>query len=49
MDGIRVQGALVYASSIVRNEMVVSFLNLPVYLEDGKILSKLEDWGVQAI
>ena len=49
MDGIRVQGALVQASSIVGNEMVVSFLNLPVYLEDGNILAKLKDWGVGAI
>ena len=49
MDGIRVRGALVHASDIVNNEMVVSFINLPVYLPDGKILAKLEEWGVRAI
>ena len=43
MDGISVRGALVHASDIVNNEMVVSFINLPVYFPDGKILAKLED------
>lgn len=49
MDGISVRGALVHASDIVNNEMVVSFINLPVYFPDGKILAKLEEWGVRAI
>ena len=49
MDGISVRGALVHASDIVNNEMVVSFINLPVYFPDAKILAKLEEWGVRAI
>lgn len=49
MDGIRVKGVLIQAKDIVNNDMVVSFINLPVYLEDGKIISKLEEWGVRAI
>lgn len=36
MDGVRVKGAIVHARDTVNNEMVVSFINLPVYLEDEK-------------
>lgn len=43
MDGLRVKNAAVHAKDIINNEMVVSFINLPVYIEDLKILSKLED------
>ncbi|MGL5231959.1 MAG: hypothetical protein ACRC7W_01330 [Fusobacteriaceae bacterium] len=49
MDGVRVQGVMVHARDIVNNDMVVSFINLPVYLEDEKILSKLEEWGVRPL
>lgn len=49
MDGVRVKGAMVQSRDIVNNEMVVSFINLPVYLEDGKILAKLEEWGVKPL
>lgn len=47
MDGVRVQGVMVHA--IVNNDMVVSFIYLLVYLEDEKILSKLEEWGVRPL
>lgn len=49
IDGVRIKGAMVHARDIVNNEMVVSFINLPVYLEDGKILDKLEEWGVKPL
>ena len=29
--------------------MVVSFINLPVYMEDVTILARLEEWGVRPI
>ncbi|XP_051568351.1 uncharacterized protein LOC127449157 isoform X2 [Myxocyprinus asiaticus] len=49
MDGVRIKGAMVHARDIINNEMVVSFINLPVYLEDEKIFTKLEEWGVKPI
>lgn len=49
MDGVRVKGAIVHPRGIVNNEMVVSFINLPVYLEDEKILAKLEEWRVKPL
>lgn len=47
MDGVRVKGALVLARDIISKDMVVSFINLPVYLDDEDILSRLEEWGVR--
>lgn len=49
MDGVRIKGAMVHARDIVNNDMVVSFINLPVYLEDEKILDKLQEWGVKPL
>lgn len=49
MDGVRINGAMVQARDIMNNEMVVSFINLPVYLEDEKIFTKLEEWGVKPL
>ncbi|KAK0135243.1 hypothetical protein N1851_028937 [Merluccius polli] len=49
MEGVRVKGVMVHARDIVNNEVVVSFINLPVYLTDGEILAKLEQWGVRAM
>jgi len=49
IDGVRIQGVMVHARDIINNDMVVSFINLPVYLEDEKILSKLEEWGVKPL
>ena len=31
------------------NELIVSFMNLTVYIEDGAILEKLRSWGVAAL
>ncbi|KAK0135241.1 Gag polyprotein [Merluccius polli] len=47
IDGIRVKGAMVHARDIVKNELVVSFINLPVYLKEKIIIEKLEEWGVK--
>lgn len=47
LDGVRVKGALVHAKQIINNNMVVSFINLPVYMEDATILARLEEWGVR--
>lgn len=47
MDGLRVKGALVHARDIISTDMVVSFINLPVYMEDDKIVSRLNEWGVR--
>lgn len=49
MDGVRVKGVMVHARDIMNNDMVVSFINLPVYLEDEKILAKLQEWGVRPL
>ncbi|XP_064175292.1 uncharacterized protein LOC135245870 [Anguilla rostrata] len=49
MDGLKVKGAMVFARDIVNTDMVVSFINLPVYLEDSKIIAKLEEWGVKPL
>ncbi len=34
---------------IIKIETVVSFMHLPVYLDDSNILGKLEGWGVNPI
>jgi hypothetical protein len=49
LDGVRVKGALVHGREIVNSDMVVSFINLPVYMEDATILARLEEWGVRPI
>ena len=46
MDGLRIQNNTVMAREINNDEMVVSFINLPTYIDDETILSKLRDWGV---
>ena len=37
------------AKELASDELVVSFLNLPNYTDDGEILQKLRGWGVEAI
>ena len=46
MDGLKIQNNTVTAREINNDEMVVSFINLPTYIDDETILSKLRDWGV---
>ena len=49
LEGFKIGETAVVASEISNDEMVVSFLNLPAYVEDGEILAKLSGWGVQAV
>lgn len=49
LDGLKIKESRIMAKEISSNEMVVSFLGLPAYIEDEKILKKLTDWGVAAI
>lgn len=49
MDGFKIKNSLIIGKEIENDEMVVSFLNLPTYIEDEIILEKLNDWGVRAI
>ncbi|TKS65241.1 hypothetical protein D9C73_028576 [Collichthys lucidus] len=49
LDGLRIKGALVQAREINNLDMVVSFINLPVYVEDAVILARLQEWGVRPL
>lgn len=49
LDGVRVKGTPVHVKEILNNDMVVSFINLPVYIDDAPILERLEQWGVRPI
>ncbi|XP_044043669.1 uncharacterized protein LOC122872054 [Siniperca chuatsi] len=49
MDGLRIKGMDCEVKSLQNRDYVVSFMHLPVYLDDGKILEKLEGWGVDPI
>ncbi|XP_077960200.1 uncharacterized protein LOC144409427 [Gasterosteus aculeatus] len=49
MDGLRIQNNTVTASEINKDEMVVSFINLPIYIGDEIITRKLLDWGVTPV
>ena len=48
LEGFKIGDTVVVASQLANDEMVVSFLNLPAYIEDNEILEKLRGWGVQA-
>ena len=49
LEGFKIGETAVVASELANDEMVVSFLNLPAYVEDEEILEKLCSWGVQAV
>ncbi|KAK2877074.1 hypothetical protein Q8A73_023746 [Channa argus] len=49
LDGFKVGRAVVMVKTLVIDELVVSFLNLPAYIADEDILEKLDVWGVRAI
>uniref|UniRef100_A0A674DFZ5 CCHC-type domain-containing protein n=1 Tax=Salmo trutta TaxID=8032 RepID=A0A674DFZ5_SALTR len=49
MDGLRIKDTRILARDVNVNELVVSFMNLPVYIEDKVILDKLSSWGVTAV
>lgn len=48
LDKLKIKQTKVMAREVGRNEMVVSFLNLPTYITDEEILTKLRIWGMQA-
>ncbi len=49
MDGIKYKNATIMGKEMDANEMVVSFLHLPVYIEDQQITDRLKEWGVKAM
>lgn len=49
LDGFRVGETNVHGRDITADELVVSFLGLPAYIEDEEIVSKLLSWGVSAV
>lgn len=49
LDGFKIKRTRVMARELTNDEMVVSFIGLPVYITDLEILKKLFDWGVRAI
>lgn len=48
LDGFKVGETVVHAKGLCNDELVVSFLNLPAYITDEEILTKLDSWGVGA-
>lgn len=46
MDGLKIRNIIMAREKGI-GEMVVSFINLPTYIEDETILEKLRDWGVK--
>ena len=49
LDGFRIGSARLHVRDITNDELVVSFMGLPVYIEDGEIIDKLLFWGVTPI
>lgn len=49
LDGLKIKNSRLMAKEVSNNEMVVSFLNLPTYIQDEEIKGKLTDWGVTAV
>lgn len=49
LNGVKIKNSRIIARALNNDEMVVSFLNLPTYIEDYEILKKLRDWGVTAV
>lgn len=49
MDGLKIKSCRIMAKEMSNDELVVSFLSLPIYIEDQEILNKLKEWGVKAV
>lgn len=49
LEGFKLGETRVHARELCNDELVVSFLNLPFYTDDGEILEKLHGWGVSAL
>lgn len=45
MDGFMIKDTKIMARDMMTNELIVSFMNLPVYIEDGAILESLAGDG----
>ncbi|XP_044043691.1 uncharacterized protein LOC122872061 isoform X2 [Siniperca chuatsi] len=48
LEGMKIGEVTAMARELNNGELVVSFLNLPAYIEDEDILNKLKSWGVSA-
>ena len=49
IEGFKIGETTVYARELNNDERVVSFLNLPYYIEDNEICEKLRSWGVKGV
>ena len=49
LNGLQIKGQICDVKKLQDREYVVSFMHLPVYLDDDDITSKLEGWGVTPI
>lgn len=49
MNGIIIKGKTCEVTRLQNRDFVVSFMHLPVYMDDEDILKKLEGWGVLPI
>ncbi|XP_034530089.1 uncharacterized protein LOC117805468 [Notolabrus celidotus] len=49
LDGIKLGDTLIAAREINNDELVVSFLSLPVYVSDQEIFDRLAEWGVRPV
>ncbi|KAK3549652.1 hypothetical protein QTP86_005416 [Hemibagrus guttatus] len=49
IDGLRINGVDCEVKNLQSRVYVVSFMHLPVYLDDREIFGKLEGWGVDPI
>lgn len=49
IDGLNIKGVNCGIYKLQNRDYVVSFMHLPVYLDDREIIGKLEGWGVNPI
>lgn len=49
MDGLKIRDVKIIASEVARDQRIVSFLNLPLYISDEQIIEKLQIWGVEPV
>jgi len=49
LDGLKIKNSRVMVKEVDCMEVVVSFLGLPVYIQDEEILNKLKEWGVTVV
>uniref|UniRef100_A0A8C9ZTV3 CCHC-type domain-containing protein n=1 Tax=Sander lucioperca TaxID=283035 RepID=A0A8C9ZTV3_SANLU len=49
LNGFEIDSVPVEVTELCREEVMVSFLQLPVYIPDAEIAAKLEQWGVTLV